>query len=471
MRRLFLLIILLSAPLLAGKESPMAKEIKRMKFEPLNWSIPTVGKEIEKVELPSGTVLYLKENHNLPLIEISIFIKGGIAYLAPGDKLIPDLLLSSMLKGGTKSFEPDELIDSIEINAIKIDSRVEDEYLRLTYSFQPQFLELAIKLIDEMIFYPAFNPEKVEEEKAKVENYWTRYIDDAENLLSEVSKSVLFTENPISSKPNLEKFRKVTREDLVKVHKMFFQPKNMVISVVGYFNSLEMKSYLIDVFDAYKNNDYALSVVTPKPLIERKVYFVQKEVPQGYVYIVQDAPCGYSRDLVTLLLVGDILGGGFNSKIVSKVRNELGLAYNTYAYFSVLSNIKGVFYAFTATRSDALHDAIYYMEEAIKQMINGNITKDELELSKESFLSSTVTSINNDWNYLQRLALRSLFGFPDDYLLKLRDEVAKQNLETIKQTSAKYLQPEKMAIIVVGDSTKIDMKKLEEFGPIQVIEY
>lgn len=471
MKRLLLLLILISAPLSAGKESPMAKEIKRMKFKPLNWSVPTVGKEIEKVELPSGAVLYLKENHDLPLIEISIFVKGGIAFLTSGDKLIPDLLLNSMLRGGTKSFKPDELIDSLEINAINIDSRAENEYLKFTFSFQPQFLELAIKLIDEILFYPAFSPDKVEEEKAKIENYWARYIDDAENLLSEVSKSVLFAGNPISSKPDFERFRKVTREDLVRIHKMFFQPKNMVISVVGDFKNLEMKSYLTNVFEAGKNNNYALSAITPQPLTERKVYFVQKEVPQGYVFIVQDAPCGYSRDLVPLLLVGDILGGGFNSKIVSKVRNELGLAYNTYAYFSVLSNIKGVFYAFTATRSDALHEAIYYMEEAIKQMINGNITRDELELSKESFLSSTVTSINNDWTYLQRLALGSLFGFPDNYLFKFRDEVAKQNLETIKQASAKYLQPEKMAIIVVGDSTKIDMKKLEEFGPLQIIEY
>ncbi|MQK95353.1 insulinase family protein, partial [Escherichia coli] len=49
-----------------------------------------------------------------------------------------------------------------------------------------------------------------------------------------------------------------------------------------------------------------------------------------------------------------MLGGGFNSKIISKVRNELGLAYETYSYFYTLSNMKGVFYAFSATRSDAV---------------------------------------------------------------------------------------------------------------------
>ncbi|MEO0198511.1 MAG: pitrilysin family protein [candidate division WOR-3 bacterium] len=471
MKKILLILTLSLVSIVNSKESPMAREIKKMKFKPLQWTVPTVGKDIEKLTLPSGTTVYLKENHDLPLVEITVYVKGGAAYLGHGEKLIPELLVNSMVKGGTSSFKPEEIIDSIEINAIRIDQRAEDEYITYTFTFQTKYTPLALKIMDEILFYPTFCEEEVEKEKAKIEDNWERYIEDANNLLNEATKKIVFSGNPLSTKPNLEKIKNIRGTHLKEIHGLFFQPKNMVISVVGDFNGEALKEQLKNVFSEDKNNAKELTLIKPGELAQRKVYFVQKNVPQGYIYFVQDIPSGYFEEVYPLILVGDILGGGFNSKIVSKVRNELGLAYDTYAYFSTLSNMKGVFYAFSATRSDALDQAIYHIEDAIKQMVEGNITQAELDFSKESFLSSTVTSIRSDWAFVQRLALRSLFGYPDDYFVRLREHISNQNLNDIKRVSSTYLKLDKMAIIVVGDSTQIDLKKLEKFGTIEILEY
>lgn len=464
-----LLLLLIVSTMYGEKESPMAREIKKMKFEPLKWEVPAVGKDIKKVAGESGIVLYIKENHSLPLVEINVYIKGGPAYMEYGQKLHPWLIASCLMRGGTLSYDPDELIDSLEFNAIDINVKSNDEYFSLSMAFQPQFEELAIKLMEEILFKPRFDAEIVYNEKLKIINEWQRSMDDPGQLLYEASKEVLYNGHPLGSKPDFESFNAVTPQEILGIHKRFFQPKNMVVSVVGDINSDNLVNILFSVFDSKYNNDYDLELKPAPTLGERKVYFVQREIPQGYIHFVQDAPAGYFEDTYKISLVSDILGGGFNSKIVSKVRNELGLAYSTYAYFSSLTNLKGTFYAFSATRSDAVEQSIYCIEDVIKQMENGQISEEELNLSKESFLNSSVTSVRNDWAYVQRLALRSLFGFPDDYFERMNDEIKDLTLQDIKDASKEYLDHEKMSIIIVGDSTKINLKTIEKFGPIELL--
>ncbi len=466
-----LLIFAILANRPAKKESPMARELKRMKFGSINWDVPSVGKDIKKIETKSGTTLYLKENHSLPLIEITIYTKGGPAYLENGQRLPCNLIANTLIKAGTKTFSPDELVDSLECNAIKVTSESYDEYFVFSIQFQPEFAPLAMKLMREMLFEPRFDETVVNTEKLRVADEWQRDMDIPQRLLSEISRTIIFKGHPLGIRENLETFDTLSRNFLVELHRKFFQPQNMVVSVVGDFSFESFSEDLINVFNDKYNTGLILNAQKALPLEERKVYFCQRPIPQGYVYFLQDAPSGYFDDIYKVLLMTDILGGGFNSKIVSKVRNELGLAYETYAYISFMSIVKGVFYAFSATRADAVVNAIYYLEDAIKKMENGEISQDELTFSKDSFLSSSVTAIRSDWGYVKRLALRSLFGFPDDYFEKMRNEIGKLNIEDIREASRRYLNHEKMSIVVVGDSSKIDMEKLSDFGTIEFIEY
>jgi len=453
------------------KESPMSKEIKKMKFPELKWEVPTVGKEIKKISLDSGTSIYLKENHTLPLVEISVFVKGGLTYLKDGDKLLPDLLASTLVKGGTKSFKPDEIIDSLEYKGIRVNVDSKDEYFTVNLTYQPRYEDFALKILEEILFYPTFNADVVEKEKAKIVDFWHRNMEDPDTYLNEVSMTIIYKGNSLGSKPNWERFNSVKPVELSRIHRLFFQPKNMAISAVGDFNREELGKKLSAIFTSDKNDSTTLTYTVPEEIEGGKVYFFQKEADQGYFYFVQDFPKGYFDDVFATFVAIDVLGGGFNSKIVSKVRNELGLAYETYAYFSPVSNLKGVFYAYSATRADAVDQSIYYIKDAIQQLISGKITNEEFNFAKESFINSSVTSFGNDWGFMQRIALRSLFGFPDDYYVKMMESLKKLTLDDVKMVSRKYLDLSRMSIIIVGDSTKIDLGKLRQFGDLIISEY
>ncbi len=456
--------------LIFAKESPVAKDVKRMKFPELKWEVPEVGKDITKIELESGTTIYAKENRTLPLVEITVYTKGGASYLPEGYKLHPTLLINSMIKGGTKSFTSEEILDSLEYYAINVNGEVSDEYFAITFTFDPKFKDLVEKLIKEILFMPRFEEKVVNLEKNKILDVWNREMDEPGNLLYELRKKILYKGNPLSVSPDTFVFKQTTREELLTMHKKFFQPKNMSLSIVGDFDNGWLERTFPETFAPSFNNDEELKVQKPQHSEGGKVYFCQRPIPQGYVLFIQDMPNGYFEDIFKLFVAADILGGGFNSKIVSKVRNEMGLAYSAYASFGLISNIKGAFYAFTATRSDAVDQSIYYIFDAIKQMIEGKITESEFKLAKDSFVNSTITSIRSDWSYVKRLALRRLLNFPDDYFLRMNKEIAKMSLQDVKEVSKKYLKPESISLIIVGDSTKIKMAELEKFGKIEYID-
>jgi|UniRef100_A0A7V3KPI4 zinc protease len=465
-RTLLGVLLLFSFVFGGSQESPMSREIKKMKFKPLKWEVPEVGKDINKIVLPSGVTVYSKENHTLPLIEVTVFVKGGPAYLPKGYGLIPELLIRNMLKGGTRSFSPEELIDSIEYNAIQINHRAENEYCSITFTFDPKVKDIAEKLIYEILFAPRIDEKVLKVEKSRLMDDWRRTLDDPDEVINTLSTMILYKGTTLESPPDTMKVLDITREELLKIHRKLFQPKNMTVSIVGDFVKDWPQAFAQFTFSDSLNDTLELTSPKALPVEGKKVYFCQRPIEQGYVMLVGDAPNGYFEDVFKLLILGDILGGGFNSKIVSKVRNELGLAYETYAYFSILSNIKGGFYSFTATRSDAVGTSIYYIFDAINQMVKGQISEEELKFSKDSFLNSTVTSIRSDWAYVQRLALRSLFGFPDDYFVKMQKAIDKITLDDIKEASKRYLKPDEISLIVVGDSTKLNLNELAKYGEI-----
>ena len=116
--RKILLIGLLSLSILAGEmKSPMAKEVERMKFPPLKWDVPEVGKDIKMLK-ENGSVIFLKENHNLPLVEITIYVRGGRLYTDPTDRAVCELLAPMLERGGTKDLSPEKFSDILDFNAI-----------------------------------------------------------------------------------------------------------------------------------------------------------------------------------------------------------------------------------------------------------------------------------------------------------------------------------------------------------------
>jgi len=451
----------------------MAKEIEKMKFPEIEWKVPEVGKDIQRVVLKSGAVLFLEEEKKLPIIEISIILKkSGPPYLEDGEYLVQRLFYEMLIKGGTEKYKPDEIVKILEDNAIDISTSDEGDFYRINISFLSEIKEIALPIIEEILFHPRFDEGIMKVEKERVLDNFKREMEDPSEVLFYLFYRVLYPENPASRFANINKLKELKRERLFEIHKTFIKPDNMIISIIGDFNIDEFLKDMENLFKDKYNNEYKIPELKPfKPMEKGKVFFYDMKIPQGYILILHEGERGYSDDYFDLLIMNDILGsGGFTSRIVSKVRNEKGLAYSTWGSYIKRSLFKGYFEAFCATKSGSVNDAIKYIIDEVKRIKEEKVKEEELKIAKESFINSAISSFGNPYNFIRMVSRLEFYNFPLDFYSKYVEKTKEVNIEGVFNAANKYLKPDDFSIIIVGDKSKIDTLKIKGFGELKFIQ-
>jgi len=473
MRKLIPLLIILSISLLAEKESPMVKDIRKMKFSPVEWNLPEIGAEIERVELPSGAILFLKENHSAPLIEINIYIRGGSSYLGEGEKALSEFFARMMERGGSENFSPVEFAEKLEINAISFNVTENDYYYAVNLITNKNVLDTALILLEEALFHPIFNDEIIKIEKRKLGEEWKKKLDDPNSLLEEISKLVLYKDHPAGGIPDFSPLETIDGNRLKELKDRIVQPSNMIIGIVGDFEIYTMKPKFKRILSDKYNSGKPLGEIPPLTLeTPKKVYFYDMKIPQGYLYIQQRVEKAPFPEMYNALIMSRIFGGGFNSRINLKVRVEMGLAYRVRGYYSIFSPLCGSFATLCITRIEAAHHASKYILQEIARIRDEEVSEEELEIGKESMINSTVTRLGNDWDYMSMLLTLEILGLPLDYYVTLSDNIKKVNVDDVLNVARDYINPEKISIVIIGDEEKLNLDAFrEQFGDIEFIEY
>ncbi|MCK4526580.1 insulinase family protein [candidate division WOR-3 bacterium] len=474
MRRFIPLFIILAFSLWAEKESPISKDIRKMEFPQLEWNLPEVGKEIERVELPSGAILFLKENHTVPLIEINIYIKGGSSYLKEGEKATSEFFASMIERGGTQNFAPSEFTEKLEINAISFRVNENGYYYSVNELTSKDVLDTALILLKEALFHPSFDDQIIEIEKKKITEEWKKKLDEPNSLLRELSTYMLYRGHPEGSIPDLNLLKSTNQKRLKELKNRFLQPSNMIIGIVGDFKTPKMKERIENIFcDKYNTGAHVGNIPPLTKETQKKVYFYDMKRAQAYFNIQHRGEKAIFPEMFNVMIMNQILGGGgFTSRIVLKVRNEMGLAYRTRSSYSTFSPISGTFSAYCGTSSSTAHQASEYILKEFENIRDKKVSIEELKVAKESLINSTVTRLGNDWDYIQRLLSLELLGLPLDYYLSYNDNIEKVTLNDVLNAAQDFINPEKLAIVIIGDRDKTNMDALrEQFGEVEFIEY
>ncbi|TET98149.1 MAG: insulinase family protein [Candidatus Stahlbacteria bacterium] len=474
MRKIAILFIILSISLLGQKESPMAKEIKKIKFPEIEWKLPEVGVDIKRVELPSGAILFLKENHSVPLIEINIFIKGGSSYLENGKRAVSELFTIMIERGGTENFSPSEFAEKLEINAISFDITENGYYYGVNMLTDKNVIDTALVLLEEALFQPIFDYEIMKIEKRKLAMEWEKKLDDPNSLLKEISNLVLYKDHPAGGIPDFNLLETIDGNRLVELKDRFVQPSNMIIGIVGDFESEDMKQKIKRIFCKKYNTDEIIGEIPAlTPEAPKKVYLYNIKRPQALFHIQHIGKSAPFPEMYNVMIMNFILGGGgFTSRIVKKVRVEKGFAYRTRSYYSTFSPLSGEFYVYCGTRQDAVHEASRCILEEIKRIREEEVSCGELKVAKESVINSTVTRLGNDWNYIPRLLSLEILGLPLNYYITLNDNIEKVDVDDVLNAARDFINPEKLSIVIIGDKEKIDLDAFrEQFGEVEFINY
>jgi zinc protease len=415
----------------------------------------------ERFQLANGMVVYLMEDHELPLV-------GGTAIIRTGDRLEPadrvglaDLMATVMRTGGTATQSGDDLNRFLERRAASVETGMGDSSGSAGFSGLTEDLEAVFGLFAEVIRNPTFPESKLNLAKTQQRGAIARRNDNPGGIAGrEFDKLLYGSTSPYARTVEYATLDSISREDLVGFHQHYFTPKNTMLGIVGDFNPAKMRSLIEAKFGDWKSP--AIPSVQAKAAIpsasqanQGGVFLVdQPQLTQSSVQIGHLGGQLNSPDYAALSVMNGVLNG-FGGRLFNQVRSRQGLAYTVYAAWRPNYDYPGIFIAGGQTRSDATVPFIQSVLDEIDKIRTQPITTTELAYAKDTVLNSFIFNFQDPGQTLSRLLRYEYFGYPKDFIFQYRQGVEATTIDDVQRVAQTYLNPEKLVTLVVGSSAQI----------------
>jgi len=412
----------------------------------------------ERFVLPNGLVVYLMEDHELPLVKGTTLIQTG-SRLEPLKKVgLAGFTGAVMRTGGTKKHSPDELNEMLEQRAAEVETSIGEVSGTASFETLSEDLETVFGLFAEVVRSPVFAQEKLDLAKTQVRGGIARRNDDPDDIASrEFEKLIYGKASPYARTTEYATVDQVSREDLLKFYQQYFHPNNMILGIVGDFNSKKMRSLIEAQFGDWKRNPKIAKPQLPEVSQANSggVFFAnQPQLTQSSVLMGHLGGRFDNPDYPALNVLNEVLNG-FGGRLFNELRSRQGLAYSVYGYWSPRYDYPGMFIAGGQTRSDATVQFVKALQAEIKRIQAQRVTAKELSLAKDSTLNSFVFNFQTPGQTLSRLMQYEYYGYPADFLFRYQKAVAATTAADVQRVAQEYLKPENIVTLVVGNQSAI----------------
>jgi zinc protease len=438
---------------------------RTLTFPPLKFQIPAS----ERVQLRNGMVVYLLQDHELPIVNLTAYLNAGSIYDPPAKVGLAALTGATLRSGGTLETPPDKLDRELEFMASSIESAIGSDSANVSLTTLTKNLDRTLALFAELMTKPAFDPSRVELSRLHAIEGIRRQNDDPKEIASRELNSAIYPGHPLSRIPTIASVKAVTRQDMIDFQKRYFYPANTILAVSGDFDREKLLAGLETLFAQWTNRPPTFpTVAAPADDSSPAVLHVQKDVNQSVIRMGHLGIDKNNPDLYAIKVMDFILGGGFTSRLTQEIRSNQGLAYNVDSYFETGRRFRGPFIAETETKSETTVKATTLLRSIITGMTLAEVTQKELDLAKDSIINSFIFGFARSDAVVAQRARLEFYGYPAGYLENYRDNIARVTREDVLRVAKKYLHPEAMKLVVVGDEKKFD-QPLTAFGKVREI--
>jgi zinc protease len=462
------LALFLGLATFAPRAAAQATDWKQIKAPALHAFHP---QEPRRVELANGMAIFLQEDHELPLIRGTAQIRGGSREEPAAKVGLVQIYGEVWRTGGTKSKTGDQLDDYLEAHAAKVETTGGLDSTTVTWDCLKDNFDDVFKVFVEVLREPEFREDKLPLGKNQVNTSIARRNDQPFQIaFREAAKLVYGADSPYARVPEYATVAAITRDDLVSWHQQYVHPNNILLGVVGDFDSKAMEAKLREAFDSWPKGPAApknqASFSGPKP----GIYFVSKDdVTASTVQMVDLGTTRDNPDYYAIEVFNQFFGGSFSSRLFSNIRSKKGLAYAVGGGVGTEYDHPGVLRLFLGTQSGTTAAAIDAFNEELDALKTNPATPEELTKAKEAILNSFVFRFDSKEKVLRERMAYEFYGYPADFLERYRAGIGKVSIEDVSRVAGKYIHKDKLAILVVGKAADFD-KPLSTFGSVANID-
>ena len=425
----------------------------------------------KRIQLKNGAVIFLAEDHELPFITGFVEMKGGSRDEPAAKAGLVELYGDAWRTSGTTAQDGDKLDDILEAKAAKVETGGDIDSTSVSWNCLKQDEDQVFGIVLDLLEHPAFNEQKLNLSKQQMATGIVRRNDSASGIASrEATRLVYGPTSPYARQPEIATAMSVTVADLKAWHDRTVIPNDMIIGVSGDFDSAAMEKTLRAAFDGLPQGTAIQEAKEEFPGPKPGVYFVEKsDVNQSNIRIAGLGTERRNPDFYALSIMNEIFSGGFSSRLVQDVRTKRGLAYSVSGGYGASYDHPGVFFVGASTKSATTVETTQAVLDEINDLKTQPFTEEELKRAKDQVLNSFIFRYDSVDKILSEQAKLEFYGYPLDYLDKYHEAVEKVTTADLDRVAKKYIDPSKLAILVVGNSSEFGTP-LSKLGPVKTID-
>ncbi|MBS1153341.1 MAG: zinc-dependent peptidase, family [Myxococcaceae bacterium] len=444
--------------------SALAVDPKKVPIPPLALS---VIKPV-KTALPNGLVVYALEDHAAPLVSVRALIWAG-QYDDPAPKLgIASLTADLATSGGAGPLTAEQVDELLEFHAADISGGAADEYSQVSLSVRAEDLARLFPVFADVLQRPRFQQDRFDVAVAANIEGIRRRPDRPDGLAARALNKAVFGPTTLLGRETTEATLKaITPADLKAFAARAYSPKATALLVSGDFDPALLTQLVKTHLGSWKGGERVARIYPADPKLERRVILVPKATAQAKVRIGGHGYPRRSPDEYAMRLVNTTLGAFGVGRLYKEIRDAKGLAYSASSSVSP-GPTTGLFTANFDTRPEQVPQAL----DAALKILEAEATVSppttpELRQAADMTINSFAFRFDHVSKIVFEKALFDMFGYPEDYLDRYRENVSKVDGPAASEAVKKLARLQTLQIVIVGPPDK--MGDLSRFGPVTTI--
>lgn len=428
---------------------------------PAGWRHPlSFDRRPQRVDYPEavqmaieGARVFFLPDHELPLIDMTIYLKAGAVDLPDHQAGLTDLLERTIIRGGTERRSPGELAVLLDDDAIQmgIDIGLEETALRL--SVMSSDWERGLGLLQEVLTRPRFDAKVLEAAKEQEAANLARQGEDAQAVAMREAMIRQYSGHPYGRDPlaALNTIPAIAREDLARFVSAYFVPANMVVAVSGDIRQDQVKQSLGRFLSNLPSGAPPMREIAAPPAAAAGVALVHKpgQVQSNVVALLPGPPRSHPEFWKSNLLMS--VFGGNDSLMYTRLRDDLGYVYSA-GFYQTAKWQTGLLIGIIGCRGDKAGEAIVETVDIMKSLHHG-LPARELDLKRLDTLNGFVFNVDTKAELVQAYSRYAMRQEPLDTLHRIQDAYFTSTGEELEQIARRLLDPRKIQIVVVADKT------------------
>ena len=421
-----------------------------LKYPKLEFKLP----QAERIQLQNGITLFYLEDRELPLINITGFLRSGTMYDPIGKEGLAQLTAGLLRTGGTRKIQSDTLDQQLDKLAASPSFSMALDSATFHFSFLKSDMDTALDLFSQMIMEPAFEEKKLKLAIALKEENLRRIVDDPQQLAFREFNRLMYPQDPRGRYTTTASLKNIFRDDLISFHKSYFYPANVMVAVSGDISKDEAVQKITQYFGQWNHSGVRLQPAPAPATSAKGVFVIKKQLPQSTIVSGEFTVGKNDPDFYAFVILDFIIGsGGFPSRIFTAVRNNEGLAYSAGSFYRPRPNY-GAFGTYAFTKTESTYQAMSLIASILKDAEAGSITEQEMAWAKKSILNGFIFSFEHPDQIASQQMTVAFEMLPADYLINYRQNIEAVTSHDVKRVAAKYLDKNKRLTLILGDAEK-----------------